>query len=285
MAAIGGRHVAGTSYHWSHGWHPLNKTTALKYGRKWSGGKAGPAKHRKDTLTRPGPKVPRRRNTTGPKRQPAPPRDVRTMSDTELETELMSSMGGNFDEKSFGRVSAEIERRESEKRARDAIRTRNRQTAEKRRARKEAKQATHLSELLDSGMDEEEAVADAYGISIARQRRTRAIDDLRGQGYSGKGLDDLARKSYRDHSYRQWLAAENATRGVLLNKQGVATGVDERTLFNGPETRARKYASEELKSWWDQNGRMTFAEYRAQLLADSTAARAAREAQNGDFHA
>jgi hypothetical protein len=274
MAAIGGRHVAGTPYRWSHGWHPLNKTTALKYKKPWSG-KSGHSKHRKDMLTRPAPKA--------PKRQPEPPRDVRTMSDAELETQLMAAMGDHFDEKSFERVSAEIDRRESEKRARDAIRTRNRQAAERRRANKEAKQAAHLSELLDSGMDEEEAVAEAYGTSIDRQRRTRAIDDLRGQGYSGKGFDELARKSYRDHIYRQWFAAENATRGVLFNKAGLAAGVDERALFNGPESRARKYASDELKSWWDQHGRMTFAEYRAQLLADSTAARTAREAQKGDF--
>lgn len=285
MAAIGGRHVAGTPYHWSHGWHPLNKTTALKYGRKWPAGKSGPATHNKDTLTRTGPKVPKRRNATGPRHQPQPPRDVRAMSDTELESELMAAMGGNFDEKSFGRVSAEIDRRESEKRARDAIRAGNRRAAERRRANKEAKQATHLSELLDSGTDEEEAVAEAYGISITRQRRTRAIDDLRGQGYSGKGLDELARKSYRDHIYRQWLAAENATRGVLLNKQGQAAGIDERALFNGPESRARKYASEELRNWWDKHGRMTFAEYRSHLLADPAAARRSRESQQGDFNA
>ena len=59
-----------------------------------------------------------------------------------------------------------------------------------------------------------------------------------------------------------YLAAENATRGVLLNALGRQRGIDPWSLFIGPEASARLYASEELLDWWD-NGhpRLTFAAF------------------------
>lgn len=290
MAAVNGHHVPGTGFNWRHGYHPLTQTVATRYGKKWTGDhgssrhKTLPARSHPLPRLRPQPASPSHplaRTATLPPRRHTPPRDVREMSDAELETQLLASMDSNFDEQAFKRLSAEIDRREAETRKKN----RAQQATADRRARKEAKQAAHLSELLDSGMDEEEAVAEAYGISIDRQRRNRAIADLRGQGYTGAGVDELGRKAYRDHVYRQWLAAENDTRGVLVTREGQAAGVDPASLFTGSEARARKWASEELKAWWDKNGRMTFAEWKAHLLADSTAARRHRETQRGDFHA
>jgi hypothetical protein len=46
--------------------------------------------------------------------------------------------------------------------------------------------------------------------------------------------------------YRQWLAAEAATKGYMLNKAGQRRGIDERSLSVGPESRVRRYASPEL---------------------------------------
>ncbi len=57
-----------------------------------------------------------------------------------------------------------------------------------------------------------------------------------------------------DHA---WLAAENATKGNMLNKAGKAAGIDERSLFTGPESRARRYASEELLAHWESHPRPT----------------------------
>lgn len=56
-------------------------------------------------------------------------------------------------------------------------------------------------------------------------------------------------------------AAEAQTRGHMLSKAGRAARVDPRSLWTGPETRARKYASEELRAYWDQHGRLTKAEW------------------------
>ena len=56
---------------------------------------------------------------------------------------------------------------------------------------------------------------------------------------------------------RQWLRAEGATNGFMLNKAGQRAGINERTLFNGPESRVKKYASPELIDFFEANGRPT----------------------------
>lgn len=68
-------------------------------------------------------------------------------------------------------------------------------------------------------------------------------------------------QEYRDEVYRQWLLAENATSGNLLNKAGRAAGIDERTLFSGPESRVRAYASRELQDFFLTHPRPTRAAY------------------------
>jgi len=70
-----------------------------------------------------------------------------------------------------------------------------------------------------------------------------------------------ARKEHRDEVYRQWLQAEAATRGVMLNKAGQRAGIDERSLFTGPESRVVKYASPELFEWFEIHGRPTRAAF------------------------
>ena len=294
MTSAGGHHVPGTPYNWEHGYVPLNAKTAIK-NRKGSkvveelrgkevGGNSSremdasirAAAGRSTVAAHASPQAPQLA-----RRPPKTEADVRSMSDDDLQSHLVDAMGDHFDEQAFKLISDEIDRRETEQRLREAAREKN----TRRRERQDAKRASHLRELLDSGMDEEEAIAESYGISVERQRRQHAIATLRGEGYRGKGLDALARQSFRDHLYRQWLAAEKATRGTLLTRQAQAAGIDPRSLFSGPESRARKHASEELKAWWDRNGRMSFNEWKSHLIADSGAARRQREASGGDFHA
>jgi hypothetical protein len=57
-----------------------------------------------------------------------------------------------------------------------------------------------------------------------------------------------------EHAYVQ---AENATRGHMVNKAGRANDIDPRSLFTGPESRARRYASEELLAHWETHPRPT----------------------------
>ena len=57
-----------------------------------------------------------------------------------------------------------------------------------------------------------------------------------------------------EHAYVQ---AENATNGYMLNAAGRANAIDPRSLFTGPESRARRYASEELLERWQTHHRPT----------------------------
>ena len=64
-------------------------------------------------------------------------------------------------------------------------------------------------------------------------------------------------QEYRDEVYRQWLTAEAATNGYMLNREGRRRDVDERSLFTGPESRVRKYASPELIEFFESHPRPT----------------------------
>jgi len=50
-----------------------------------------------------------------------------------------------------------------------------------------------------------------------------------------------AEQEYRDEVRRQRLAAEAATNGFMLNRAGRRGGIDERSLFVGPESRVRSW--------------------------------------------
>jgi hypothetical protein len=76
----------------------------------------------------------------------------------------------------------------------------------------------------------------------------------------------------RDEQHRQYLMAEAQTRGYMLSKAGRQAGVDERSLFTGPESRVVKYASPELLEWFAEHGRPT----RVSLLGSSRERRESR---------
>ena len=185
------------------------------------------------------------------------------LSDKQLDTRLTrATEREDFDD--LDAVVAEMERREAAG------------------AAAEAAQWARFDELLESGHTEESAVAEVFGRSIAQQRRDRAIAQLRGEGYSGKGLDELARKAFRAEVYDRYRAAEDATRGHMLTPEAQRAGIDPHTLFTGTEARARKHASPELKEWWDTHGRITYDEWKAVLLGDAQAARDARFRSGGE---
>ncbi|MCW2902441.1 MAG: hypothetical protein JWO67_4706 [Streptosporangiaceae bacterium] len=78
---------------------------------------------------------------------------------------------------------------------------------------------------------------------------------------------DLAFKSaHYEAVHAAFLAAEAECNGVLLNKAGIAAGVEPTSLFYGPQSRAMKYASEELRNCWTEgrHARLTLAEFRRQ---------------------
>lgn len=58
------------------------------------------------------------------------------------------------------------------------------------------------------------------------------------------------------------MTAERATSGYMLNRNGMARGINPQSLFTGSEERARRYASEELLEHWQRHGRPTAAMFR-----------------------
>ncbi|MEV0992745.1 phage minor capsid protein [Streptomyces sp. NPDC049949] len=92
---------------------------------------------------------------------------------------------------------------------------------------------------------------------------------------------DEIRSMYDEHIYVQWLAAEDATRGHMLNRRAEAAGVDPRTLFTGPAHVAYARASEDLIRFWEDVPRVTLAEFTEQVTGvrngAGATARSARE--------
>lgn len=80
------------------------------------------------------------------------------------------------------------------------------------------------------------------------------------------------REMYREHVWAQYLAAEDATNGYLLNRKARAAGVDPATLFTGPAHVAYARASEDLIRWWQDHPRLTLAEYTEQITGVRNAA-------------
>lgn len=72
--------------------------------------------------------------------------------------------------------------------------------------------------------------------------------------------------------HAQYERASADLRGELLNSLGKSESIDPYSLFLGTTTRAAKYASEELREWWNEPGnhRTTVDEFERQWVAART---------------
>lgn len=78
------------------------------------------------------------------------------------------------------------------------------------------------------------------------------------------------RDAFELRRHAQYERAVADLRGELLNRRGRENHIDAYSLFLGPMSRARAYASEELLEWWEgrNNRRMTVSEFEAQWLIE-----------------
>ncbi|WP_112273598.1 hypothetical protein [Lentzea terrae] len=100
--------------------------------------------------------------------------------------------------------------------------------------------------------------------------------------------EQACREEYDSYLYTHYMQAESDCRGQLLNRDGLAAGIDPAELFSGPASRARKYASEELRTWWGRHGRTTYAEWKYSWHgreSDKEAARTAKAQSLGEVTA
>lgn len=140
-----------------------------------------------------------------------------------------------------------------------------------------------VDELLASGRTLESAMAEVYDLDEAAFRRAVLADTIDQQRKVGESRDAAARRLYDDQVHIQYLQAEDWTRGNLLNRAGRSAGIDPVTLFSGTRARARKYASEELMRFWDeQSPRQTLTEFKAAVLGRASDLSAAGRLAGGN---
>lgn len=80
---------------------------------------------------------------------------------------------------------------------------------------------------------------------------------------SATAIRHAAQSAHRDHLEGQFTAAENETRGYLVNKRGRAAGVDGRTLFTANAATRNAYASDELREYIGKNPVLSAGAFRA----------------------
>ncbi|MGW3057693.1 phage minor capsid protein [Streptomyces goshikiensis] len=120
-----------------------------------------------------------------------------------------------------------------------------------------------LAEVLDPAPNPDGwgALADdaAWNAVVGDTRAATAAEEAAEEGPRLTRRE--ARELYDEYVYRQYLAAEEACNGYLLNKRAKAAGHDPGSLFSGPARIAHSRASDELKEWWAEHGRLTQAEF------------------------
>ncbi|MGH3825726.1 MAG: hypothetical protein ACRDQX_00920 [Pseudonocardiaceae bacterium] len=136
----------------------------------------------------------------------------------------------------------------------------------------------HLESIVAAALERIESREIPVDELTERQRREDAMARLRVDGYTGS-WEKMVRASFSRYVSESYFAAESATNGHMLTLEALRKGIDPKSLFAGPQHRAERWASEELKDWWRQHGRVTFEEYRAELLGQGRAAHNIRVAR------
>jgi hypothetical protein len=97
---------------------------------------------------------------------------------------------------------------------------------------------------------------------------------------------EQASEEYQNYAMAQYSRALDDLNGVLLNAKGKAHarsagGSDlEMNIFMGSAASGRKYASEELLRWWEEQGRETLGSFRYKMYGWSTDRKAAQTVRN-----
>lgn len=252
-----------------------------------------PAPARRASVVQPRKVIPDENLPTRRRGKRTPPADMRDWNKQELrdagDDELDQALTAAFEDDHPGadRIIAEIDRREealNRARARaeiraEAERLRPIRAAEARAARREAEweaRQARISRLISDGMDPREAVEEVTGVTVEKQLRAELMAELRNT--PGKTLDQKIRFEYRQEVDRLYVEAEDYCRGTMLSREaenlntiarekGKPDAVDPGKFFaNGNEAYTRRWASKELREWFDLFGRPTFEEYKHQRI-------------------
>jgi hypothetical protein len=152
------------------------------------------------------------------------------------------------------------------------------------RAQAEAARDAELAEHAERQRAEREAREKAWQHEQEREDASPLTNPAR-RPARRMSAERACREEYDSHLSTSYVAAETECRGQMLSREGLAKGIDPRTLFTGPASRVRTYASEELRTWFSRQGRMTFAEWKYNWFgraSDRAAARTARHQSIGE---
>ncbi|QFG11431.1 head maturation protease [Mycobacterium phage Ekdilam] len=162
-----------------------------------------------------------------------------------------------------------IEKREKAAAARnEAAKAKRAVAAAEREAYKEAETRAkweRMSALADDGWDYAEAEAEAFGLSVEDVRKKNFMLDAQRDGHSGNTFTKVLKQSYYSLVEEAYWKAEADTNGFMIARKYTGK-VDPTMLWHMSERDARKYMSEEMAQWFDDNGRLTFMAYRQSVL-------------------
>ncbi|AXH46846.1 head maturation protease [Mycobacterium phage Aminay] len=204
---------------------------------------------------------------------PAPARPAaRTLDDVEAELNAAIELG---DDARIDELVAEMDKIEAAEKARQA---RNDAAKAKRAAARQAKaDAAELEDrtrwdkvgqLVEEGMNPDEAEAEAFGITIDAVRRRNFMREAQRDGHHGDTFTKVLKQKYYSIAAEQYQAAEDATNGFML-KPKFEGKVDPADLWSMSDRDARKYMSDEMAAWFDEHGRITFMAFKQSVLDGS----------------
>jgi len=140
--------------------------------------------------------------------------------------------------------------------------------AAERKARKANEQADEIVGLIEQGWEPAEAESHITGKSVESIRRRDFITQARTEGHTGAGFDDLISSVHNERVNEMYLAAESATNGYMV-KRAYELKVSPKMLWSVNDATARKWMSDEMAAWFDENGRLTRPILRQMVLDGS----------------
>lgn len=139
--------------------------------------------------------------------------------------------------------------------------------AAERKAAKANAQSDEIIRLIDNeGYDPVEAEATVTGKSVESIRRRDFIAQARADGHRGAGFDELLTSVHQRRVDELAIEAENATNGYMVKSKYQLT-VSSKSLWQVNDATARKWMSDEMAEWFDQNGRLTRSMLREMALS------------------
>lgn len=117
--------------------------------------------------------------------------------------------------------------------------------------------------------------------ATSRQYRRQLLAEANRRDRSERAKSNRASRDadYRAYLENEFVRAEEQTRGNMLNQAGERANIDPRSLLTGPESRVRKYASEELRRYFEDNRRVSRDEFFGGHEAQVRGARRRRESR------